>query len=105
MNTGKPRPYTTVDNEISGRLILDSTKQQYVFPALNISNNFATGDYEARINTKIDYTIYHVFKSMTVQTLNTLHTICELEKNTTTHNFSNVSIKRSISWISFNRKS
>ena len=31
MNTGKPRPYTTVDNEISGRLILDSTKQRYMF--------------------------------------------------------------------------
>ena len=29
MNTGKPRPYTTVDNDISGKLILDSTKQQY----------------------------------------------------------------------------
>ena len=41
----------------------------------------ATIDYEAHINTKIDYTINHVFRSMTVQELNTLHTICELERN------------------------
>ena len=38
-------------------------------------------DYDAHINTKIDYTINHVFRSMTVQELNTLHTICELERN------------------------
>ena len=30
---------------------------------------------------KIDYIINHVFRSMTVQELNTLHTICELERN------------------------
>ena len=47
---------------------------------MNISNNFATLDYDAHINTKIDFTINHVFKSMTVQELNTLHTICELER-------------------------
>ena len=32
------------------------------------------------LNTKIDFTIYHVFKSMTVQELKTLHTVCELER-------------------------
>ena len=31
-------------------------------------------------NTKIDFTMNHVFKSMTVQELNTLHTVCELER-------------------------
>ena len=60
----------------------------FLFPALNVSSNFATIDYDAHINTKIDYTISHVFRSMTVQELNTLHTICELEhkcyKNTST---------------------
>ena len=65
---------TVVDNNISGKIILDPSKQQYIFPALNVSNNFATVDYEAHINTKIDYTINHVFKSMTVQELNALHT-------------------------------
>ena len=48
---------------------------------MNVSNNFATTDYDAYINTKTDYTINHVFRSMTVQELNTLHTVCELERN------------------------
>ena len=29
---------------------------------------------------KNDFTINHVFKSMTVQELNTLHTVCELKR-------------------------
>ena len=33
------------------------------------------------MNTRIDYTINHVFRSMTVQEQNTLHTVCELERN------------------------
>ena len=60
---------------------MDTSNNKFVFPALNVSNNFATIDYDAHINTKIDYTINHVFRSMTVQELNTLHTICELERN------------------------
>ena len=59
---------------------LDSTTKHYVFSTLIASNNFATIDYDAHINTKIDYTIDHVFRSMTVQELNTLHTFCELER-------------------------
>ena len=53
----------------------------FKFPALNVSNNFATIDYDAHINKKINYTINNVFCSMTVQELNTLHTVCELERN------------------------
>ena len=68
-------------NIISGKIVLDSTTKHYVFPALNVSNNFATIEHDAHYNTKIDYTINHVFHSMTVQELNTLHTICELERN------------------------
>ena len=33
------------------------------------------------MNTKIDFTINHVFRSMTVQELNTVHTDCELERH------------------------
>ena len=44
------------------------------------SNNFATLDYDVHINTNIDFTINHVFKSMTVQEINTLHAVCELER-------------------------
>ena len=51
------------------------------FSALNISNNFATIDYDAHIDTNIDFTINHVFRSMTVQDLITLQMVCELERN------------------------
>ena len=48
---------------------------------MKVPNNFATIDYDAQINTKIEFTIDHDFRSMTVQELNTLHTVCELERN------------------------
>ena len=50
------------------------------FPPLNSTNNFATIDYDAHVNTKNDYANNHVFKTMTVSELNTLHTVCELER-------------------------
>ena len=81
MHTGQPNPHSIIDEYISGEIVLDTSKNKFIFPALNVSNTFATIDYDAHINTKIDYTINHVFRSMTVQELNTLHTICELERN------------------------
>ena len=79
MNNGQPKPHSIIDQKISGKIQLDTSNKKYIFPALNITNNFATLDYDAHINTKIDFTINH-FKSMTVQDLNTLHTVCELER-------------------------
>ena len=70
-----------IDKYVSGKIVLDTSNNKFVFPALNVSNNFATIDYDAHINTKIEYTINHVFRSMPVQELKTLHTICELERN------------------------
>ena len=81
MHTGQPNPQFMINEYISGKLELDNSNHKFVFPALNVSNNFATIDYDAHINTKIDYSINHVFRSMTVHELNTLHTICELERN------------------------
>ena len=81
MHTGQPNPHSMIDEYISSKIVLDTSNNKFVFPALNVSNNFTTIDYDAHINTKIDYTINHVFRSMTVQELNTLHTICELERN------------------------
>ena len=53
-----------------------------MFPAINGSNKCVTIDYDAHFSTKIDYTMnHHVFRFMTVQELNTLHTVCELERN------------------------
>ena len=77
MNNGQPRPHSIIDQNISGRIQFDTSNQKFIFSAINVSNNFATLDYDAHINTKIDFTINHVFKSLTVQELKTLHTICE----------------------------
>ena len=76
IETGQPKPniVLTINNN------LDNSNQKYIFPALNISNNFASLDYDAHINTKFDFTINHVSKSMTLQELNILHTVCELER-------------------------
>ena len=81
MHTGQPNPHSMIDEYISGKIVLNTSNNKFVFPALNVSNNFATIDYDAHINTKIDDTINDVFRSMSVQKLNTLHTICELERN------------------------
>ena len=80
MHSGQPNPRSMIDEYISDKIVSDTSNNKFVFPALNVSNNFATIDYDAHMNTKIDYTINHVFRSMTVQELNILHTICELEK-------------------------
>ena len=80
MNNGQPRPHSIIDQKISGRIHFDTSKQKYIFPALYVLNTFATLDYDAHINTKIVFTINHVFKSMTVQEINTPHTVYELER-------------------------
>ena len=80
MHTGQPNPHSVLNEYISGKIILYPHNKKNVFPALNVSNNFATIDYDAHINTKIGYTINNVFGSMTVQELNTFHTVFELER-------------------------
>ena len=61
MNTGQPKQHSIIDQNISGQIQFDNSNKKFIFPALNISNNFATKDYDAHINTKIDSTINHVF--------------------------------------------
>ena len=61
MNNGQPRPHSIIDQKISGKIQFDTSNKKYIFPALNVSNNFATLDYVAHINTKIDFAINHVF--------------------------------------------
>ena len=80
MNNGQPKPHSIIDQKIGGKIQFDTSNQKYIFPTLKISNNIATLEYDANINTKIDFTINHVFKSMTEHELNTLHTVCELAK-------------------------
>ena len=55
MHTGQPKPHSMITEDITKR-ILDTATQYYVFPALKESNNVATIDYDADINTKTDYT-------------------------------------------------
>ena len=46
MNTGLPKPHSIIDQTISGNIKHDASNKRYIFPALNISNNFATLDYD-----------------------------------------------------------
>ena len=81
MHTGQSNPQYMISEYISGgKIVLDNHDNKFKIPALNVSHNFATIDYDAFINTKIDYTINHDFRFMTVQVLNSLHTVCELER-------------------------
>ena len=81
MNNGQRRPHSIIDQKISRKIQFDTSNQKYIFPALKVSNNFATLDYVVHIITNIDFTINHVFKSKTVQELNTLQTVCELKEH------------------------
>ena len=66
-----------LNTQISGKLV-NTDNDEFIFPPLNSSNNFALVDYDAHINTKIDYAVNHVFKTMSVAELNALYTVCEL---------------------------
>ena len=81
MQTGQSNPHSVINEYISGQIVLHPNKKPYVFPVLNVSNNFTTIDYETHYNTEIDSKINHFFRFMTVQELNTLHTVCELGRN------------------------
>ena len=81
MHTGQPNPQSIINKYISGKIVMNNSNNNFMFAALNASNKFATIYYDAHINTKIDNTINHVFRSMTVKELNTPHTDCKLERN------------------------
>ena len=52
MHTGEPNPQSVVKEYISGKIILETNNKKNVFPALEISSNSATIDFDAHINTK-----------------------------------------------------
>ena len=81
MHTVQPNPQSIINEYISGKNLLNNSNNKFMFPALNVSINFAALDYDSHINTKIDYTLNHIFRSTTEQELNTLHTFCELARN------------------------
>ena len=53
MNTGQPKPHSIIDQTISGNIKYDDSNKRYIFPVLNISNNFATLNYDAHIIQKL----------------------------------------------------
>ena len=55
MHTGQPNPQSIINEYFSGKILLDSTTKHYVLPALNVSDNFATIDYDAHTHTKNIY--------------------------------------------------
>ena len=81
MHTGQPNPQSVINEYIFGKIVINNSNNKIIVPSLNVLNNFATIGYDAQTNTKNDYTKNHVFRSMTVQELNTLHTACELDRN------------------------
>ena len=102
MHTGQPQ--SIINEYISGKIVLVNCNNKFIFPALNVSNNFATIDYDAHMKTKIDYPINHVFRSMTVQKKHSSHSMWTRTKSNS-YNTCNVSTKPSTCWIPFNRKS
>ena len=53
MHTGQPTPQSMIIEKISGKIVLDNSNNKFIFPTLNVSNNFATIDYDAHVNTKM----------------------------------------------------
>ena len=53
MHTGQPNPQSMVNEYISGKIVLDNSNNKNVFPALNVSNNFATINYYAQKTQKL----------------------------------------------------
>ena len=45
LHTGQLNPQSMINEDISGKLVLANSNNKFFFPALNVSNNFATKDY------------------------------------------------------------
>ena len=88
MNTGNINPIAVDEDSLftqsyschSLKLVFDSAKIKDYFSPFNDSNKFGTVDYDAYIKFKIDYSTKHVLKWKTIQELNALHHVWELER-------------------------
>ena len=54
MHTGQPNPQSIIIEYIPGKIVLNNSNNKIMFHAFNVSNKFATIDYDAQTNTKID---------------------------------------------------
>ena len=101
MQTGKPRAQQTFDNPIAWQenqvyksepplLTIDERSKtiktsdpyikQYLQNKAHSTFQFGTVDVPAHFNSKIDYTVNHIYEIMTTSEINTLTQICELER-------------------------
>ena len=49
MHTEQSNPQSVINEYLSGKVVLHYKTKHYVFPALNVSNNFPIIDYDATI--------------------------------------------------------
>ena len=52
LHTGQPNPQSITNEYISGKIVSDNSYNKFIFPTSNVSNNFATIDYDAHIVQK-----------------------------------------------------
>ena len=52
MHTGQPNLSSMLHEHISGKIVLNNSNNRYIFAALNVSDNFATIDYDAHIKNQ-----------------------------------------------------
>ena len=57
MQTGQPKPQSVINDHISDKIVFNNSNNKFMYPALNVSNIFATIDYDAHLITKLVYTI------------------------------------------------
>ena len=65
---------------MSSPLFFAPVKNSYHFPPLNDTISFGTVVYDAHIESKIVYSINHVFKSLPKKERNAMNHICALER-------------------------
>ena len=86
MNTGnKNLSFVEEDSSSSQQsksllLVFVSVKSKNRFPPLKGSISCGTVGYDTHKYAEIEFTVNHLFITMTLQELNTLHPICELER-------------------------
>ena len=51
MHTGQPNPQSVIIDFISGKIVLNNSDNKFMFPAINVSINFAKIDNDAHLNT------------------------------------------------------
>ena len=84
MNTGNEKPIvikgkpTFSLSSIASPLVYEAVKKDFFFSPPKFSKSVVTQNHDAHIKTKINYSIKHVFESTTIQEMDILHYVCEI---------------------------